>query len=977
MNTPQAPQSGANSTLVTCHSNADFDALAAMLAAARLSAPCDLLFPGTQEKNLDALYAELKEGQDRRSNGCAFVDAQTADWARYRRLVVVDTRQRSRLQHVWPLLDNPQVETEVWDHHPDTADDIPAHTVHVAVSGSATSMLVERIRERGLDLSPEEATLLGLGIYSDTGSFSYSSTRSSDFEAAAWLLGQGMDINAINERASFEMTKAHVQALNSLLESAETFACNGAQVVLAEATLEHYLGDFAYLAHRLMEMEKFEILFAIGRMDDRIQVVARSRSNAVNVGAICSAFGGGGHVYAASASVRDKSLAQVRDEILRQLRLQEPDEKRARDYMSSPAIGLEEGHSIAEADELMLHFGLKGVPIFAKGTRRCLGVLDVQVTQKALAHGLGSALVDDYMLRRAKSLPPTADLRDITTVIVGSRQRLVPIVEDDAVVGVVTRTDLINIFAREPGRMEPQERSPRSRSVSKALQERMPDGILELLTAAASLGRELGMHVYAVGGFVRDLLLKTPNYDIDLVVENANPEGSGNAITYAQALAARLGGRVREHQKFLTCTVVYPGSEGKEERVDVATARLEYYEQPGALPTVEHSSIRMDLYRRDFTINALAIRLDVSPMGQIVDFFGGQRDIKDKLIRVLHTLSFVEDPTRCLRAVRFEQRYGFRIGPGTEKLIKNAVALKLPGKLSPSRIFNEFEHICAEETASQALMRLSDLGLLQAIHPLLAAPPEKEYSLSRVAKVVAWYRLLYFEEPMRPWMLYFLALAGQASYAETLECFMKLGIPLSFKEELIGGREKMRYARQQLRRLMKQGEGQFKVSELCRALHPLPLECTLYLMAEAKEPETRRAISRYITSWRIAKPDLDGHDLERAGLAPGPAYGVILRRLLQAKLDGEAPDPAAQEALAAELVQMAKDGRLEIPRPEKKRLRSKAARRREEALQEAGKDRGPEAGTAAAPGAEPDAGSGAGPEAAPAPEAAGAGQAQP
>ncbi len=965
MNTLDAPQPEANATLVTCHSNADFDALAAMLAAARLNAPCDLLFPGTQEKNLDALYAELKAGNRGLGSGCAFIDASAADWTRYRRLVVVDTRQRSRLRHVWPLLDNPQVETEVWDHHPDTADDIPAQSVHVAVSGSATSMLVERLRERGLGLAPEEATLLGLGIYSDTGSFSYSSTRGCDFEAAAWLLGQGMDINAINERASFEMTKAHVQALNSLLESAEAFSCNGAQVVLAEATLEHYLGDFAYIAHRLMEMEKFEILFAIGRMDDRIQVVARSRSNAVNVGAICSAFGGGGHVYAASASVRDKSLAQVRDEILRQLRLQEADEKRARDYMSSPAIGLEEGRSIAEADELMLHFGLKGVPIFARGTRRCLGVLDVQVTQKALSHGLGSALVDDYMLRRARTLPPSADLRDITTVIVGSRQRLVPIVEDDAVVGVVTRTDLINIFAREPGRMESQERSPRSRSVAKALQERLPEALLNLLKTAASLGTELGMHVYAVGGFVRDLLLKTPNYDIDLVVENADPEARGNAISYARTLAARLGGRVREHQKFLTCTVVYPGAGGREERVDVATARLEYYEQPGALPTVEHSSIRMDLYRRDFTINALAIRLDVAPMGQIVDFFGGQRDIKDKIIRVLHTLSFVEDPTRCLRAVRFEQRYGFRIGPGTEKLIKNAVALKLLEKLSPSRIFNEFEHICAEETACQAFMRLSELGLLQAVDPQLAVPPDKEYSLERTAKVVAWYRLLYFEEPMRPWMLYFLALAGQGSYAEALECFTKLGIPLAFKEELMGGREKMRFARQQLRRLMKQGEGRFRVSELCRALQPLPLECTLYLMAEARDPETRRALSRYITAWRTARPDLDGRDLERMGLAPGPAYGTILRRLLQAKLDGEAPDPASQEALAAELVRLAREGRLEIPKSAKQRKARDAGRQApaQAAVQDA---------EAPGQGAGATAQEGSGPEAAPelAPEAA-------
>ncbi len=153
-----------------------------------------------------------------------------------------------------------------------------------------------------------------------------------------------------------------------------------------------------------------------------------------------------------------------------------------------------------------------------------------------------------------------------------------------------------------------------------------------------------------------DLLLDRPNHDVDFVVE-------GEGVAFARALAAELGGRVREHRKFLTSMVIYHDEDGLEQRIDVATARLEYYESPAALPTVELSSIKMDLFRRDFTINALAIRLDCTPYGQLVDFFGGQRDIKEGVLRVLHTQSFVEDPTRSLRAVRFEQRYGFHIGP--------------------------------------------------------------------------------------------------------------------------------------------------------------------------------------------------------------------------------------------------------------------------------------------------------------------------
>ena len=891
-------------TLITCHSNADFDALAAMCAAALIYGPCDVLFPGTQEANLQTFYQELKE-RPGAAPGCTFLDDRVPDFSKYGRLVAVDTRRRSRLRHVWPLLDNPGTRIEVWDHHPETSDDVHAHVCHAEICGAVTTLLIEEIQKLNIAVPRETATVLGLGIYSDTGSVSFSSVTQRDFAAAGWLLGRGMDINIISEKTAFSMTKEHIRALNALLESAQTYHINGADVVLAEATLDSYLDDFAFLAHKMMEMEKFDILFAIGRMDDRIQIVARSRSHAVNVGAVCSAFGGGGHAYAASASVRDKTLSEVRDGILTQLYLQEEGEKTARDYMSQPAIGIEEGHTIAEADELMLHFGLKTMPVFAPMTRRCTGLIDSQITQKAIAHGLAGAPLTDYMRRNLKTLPVTATLRDITTVIVGARQRLVPIVSGgSSVVGVVSRTDLINIFAQEPGRMNPTDRAPKSRNMGRTMRDRLPKDVLDILEKAGALGRSRQTPVYVVGGFVRDLLLKTPNHDIDLVVE-------GDGIGFARAFAGVLGGRVRVHKKFLTSVVIFPGAGGKEERVDVATARLEYYESPAALPTVEHSSIKMDLYRRDFTINALAIRLDCEPMGEIVDFFGGQKDIRDRVIRVLHTLSFVEDPTRCLRAVRFEQRYHFRIGPATEKLIKNDVSLKLLDKLSPSRLFNEFEHICAEETAILCIRRLHELGILQAIHPQLSINPDRKEMLIRTAKVMAWYRLLYIDEEMRPWLVYFLVLYSSLTYAVTLEVFRRLGIPPALKNEVLGCREKARSLRSSLKRLT--ATPGFRVSALCAMLRPLPVEFVLYLMADMEVPETRRALSRYITVWRTEKPGADGSDLKKLGLAPGPAYGVILQRLLEAKLDGTAASPEEQLSLARELTGQAMDGRLEIP----------------------------------------------------------------
>ena len=883
-------------TLVTCHANADFDALAAVLAARHLYAPCGLLFPGTQERPLQKVYADL----DKTMYG--FVEAGKLRWDDFDRLILVDTRQRDRVRHVAPLLERKRLVVEAWDHHPDSPDDITADAVHTAPVGAVTTLLALHLQQNGARLTRGEATLLGLGIYSDTGSFTYPSTTAEDLLATAWLLAQGMDVNQINEMASHELTSLHIQALNSLLESARTYTINNCQVVLAEASLEHYLGDFASLAHKLMEMEELPVLFAVGRMGDHIQVVARSRNKAVDVGEICKALGGGGHAYAASASVRSMLLHEVRDAILRRLKEKSSPGKTAREYMVSPAVGIDATATIREADALMLHFGLKAVPVFQAGTRVCVGLLDAQTASRAGAHGLGNEQVDEYMQRRVHTLPPQASLQDLTDVIVGARQRLTPIVEDDQVIGVVTRTDLINFFAGDPGQLSVQKHRRKERNIGRYIRDRLPAESRNLLNLAGELGAKLGLQVYAVGGFVRDLLLNKPTRDIDLVVE-------GNGTALARALASELNGRVREHQKFLTSVVIFHDREGRESRIDVVTARLEYYEYPAALPTVELSSIKMDLFRRDFSVNALAVRLDGEHYGQLADFFGGYQDIKNHTIRVLHTLSFVEDPTRCLRALRFEQRYKFNLGAGTEKLIKNALSLKLMDRLSPARLFNEYRHICDEADPPPCFIRMNAIGILQAINPTLALNPGKVALLRRQREMFAWYTLLYSNDTAQPWLVYFYGLNTGLPYKETSENYDRMGLPQITKKEILQQREQMRMLRDKLKEWQRKDDtGSAKTSSLHEMLRPVSPECLLTLMATADNPGLQKNLSRYITQWRREKPDITGDDLHRLGLAPGPLYSYILQAVLAAKLDGAAGSVEGQFRLAKKLIREAEEG---------------------------------------------------------------------
>lgn len=867
-------------TVITAHSNADFDCLSAMVAASKIYPGSVLIFPGSQEKNLRNFYIQST------TYLFNFKPFKDIDPDAVKLLVVVDTRQKSRLVHVQPLLDNPNVEIHAYDHHPDTDEDVDAVKSVVEPWGSATSILIRIMRERGIEVGPEEATMLGLGIYEDTGSFSFASTTSHDFDAASWLCSHGMDLTVIAELLNRDLSAEQVAILGDLVDSATTHDINGVQVVITEVTTSHFVSDFALLAHKLIDLENIRILFAIGRMGDRIHLVARSKTPDVDVGRICSSFGGGGHSYAASATIKDKTLSEVRDELFTLLYSSINPQIVVETLMSRPAVAIKENKSMRDAAELMTRFGLKGVPVVARGKRICVGILEHKIADKALSHGLDDLPVSEYMLRDFSSITPVTDIYDVMEIILGRRQRLVPVIEKGLLSGVITRTDLINKLVEEPARI-PESLLPerkREANILTFMKQRLSDETMTLLSHAGELAQDMGQEVYAVGGFVRDIILNRPNNDIDLVVE-------GDGIEFARRLAVELGGRVKPHHKFKTAVVILPD----DMRIDVATARLEYYEYPAALPTVELSSIKMDLYRRDFTINAIATQLNPGSFGQVVDFFGAQEDIKRRKVRVLHSLSFVEDPTRILRAIRFEQRFGFQVGEQTLRLVKNAIQLNLFNMLSGSRIFHELKLIMEEEEPLASLVRMQELNILPAIHPLLKLTPERLKMLTELEKVHNWYRLLYNDEQPEPWRLYFLGLGVRISREKMFNVMSRLNLTKREEREFASMRDLIGAA---FGKLMHWKDKESALSQLCRILDPLPVEGVLFLMAKSRKEAMRRKLSQYLARFRYETVDVTGEDLKDMNIPEGPIYSTILGKVRDAKIDGKADTREQQLELA-------------------------------------------------------------------------------
>lgn len=856
--------------LITGHANADFDCLAAIVAASKLYENPVLVFPGSQESNLRNFFIESA------TYLFNFKEPKEIDFSTVKTLVVVDTRQKGRISHVAPALENPDLEIHLYDHHPDSEDDLVPTFSRIEPWGSATTIITLMIKEKGIPISAEEATMFGLGIYEDTGSFSFNSTTEQDFEAGAWLKANGMDLNTISELTTRELTVEQISILNSLLESATTHDINGIPVVIAETSVPHYVRDFALLAHKMIDMQQVKVLFAICRMSDRVQVVARSKLHSVNVGQICNSLGGGGHNFAASASVKNKPLAEVKDELFGLLYSSIHHEKTVRDHMTAPAIFEYETVSLCDAESIMNKFGLKAIPLLKSEKEPTVsGYLEYQTAVRACSHGLGNAPSSIYMHRKFQTVEPDDDLYPVMEIIVGKRQRLVPVVIGSRLVGVITRTDLINTLVEEPARVPEKlfKDNTKERNVSNLLKERLPEHHYELLKLAGDLGDQINVPVYAVGGFVRDLLLRRKNLDLDIVVE-------GDGIEFAKHMAQRLGGRVRPHTKFKTAIIIYSNAAGEEERLDVATARLEYYEHPASLPTVELSSIKMDLYRRDFTINALAIQLSHGRFGKLIDFFGAQKDMRDKLIRVLHSLSFVEDPTRILRAIRFETRFEFTIGPQTTKLIKNALQLKLVKKLSGARVFHELQAIFNEVSPYQSLQRMQEFSVLEAIHPTLKLTPAKSILLKEIEKVIEWYRMLYTTPAPEPWIIYLMGLTSLSKTDAVQEVIERLYLTPKQISDFMTLRDTVKSVNNSVGRLHSGAN-----SQLYKLLNPIPLEGVLYMMARTKSEAAKKNISHFLAYLRTTTLDISGNDLRLLGFEPGPVFGTVLRKTLFAKLD--------------------------------------------------------------------------------------------
>jgi len=850
-------------TVVVGHANPDFDAYAATVAATKL-------FPGARGVFLGTQTANVREFHNLHEEFLDFVDLKGLDLASIERLVIVDTRDPGRIGELGPVALDPNIHVVIYDHHPPMAGDLARAEDRSEPAGATTTILVREIRERGVTLTPLEASLMLLGIHEDTGSLTYPGATANDADAMAFLLTAGADLEVVNQFLSRPLTPEQRRLLDTLIGSLETWDVNGQDLVVGTAVSDVYVDSASVVTHYLVEDLGYRVAFALVTMPDRLHVVGRSRLAQVDVGAVLTRLGGGGHAQAASAALRGVAMGDavklLRDALSAEIR----PPLTAKDIASSPVRVTTPETPMREAEELMVRWGHGALPVLEG--ERVVGLVTRKDVDKAQRHGLSHAPVKGFMARDIFVVAPDTGLAELEHMLTRENIGRVPVLEDGVLVGIVTRKDVLRAEHGDAylDRGLPQASGEAGRAFLESIEALLPEEVRGAIREVGALALEKGVRAHVVGGFVRDMLLRRPNLDVDVVVE-------GDGIAFAEEAARRLGGRVKAHMRFGTAVLVL----SRSLHMDVTSARTEYYQRPGALPTVERSSLRQDLLRRDFSINAMAACIDPDCFGSIADPFGGLRDLQRGAIRALHSLSFVEDPTRVMRAARFETRYGFRMEPSTFALAQHAVEMGLLGDVSGARIRSELFALLEEEPALTPLTRLDELGALSGLLPSGVSPAD---ALSHIEVLESSWSQLPAGAGRAPRVLVALlaalAAGGSVHDVDKWVRWLRLGRDHGGPALEIAARGATVTRALRSKRALRD-------SAVHALLHPLAPE-TLAVVWALGEPSVQERVARYLTGLSRVRAEVSGADLVALGAEPSPVFSAILDQALADRLDGRA-----------------------------------------------------------------------------------------
>eukprot|EP01117_Protostelium_nocturnum_P008855 TRINITY_DN3174_c0_g1_i1.p1 TRINITY_DN3174_c0_g1~~TRINITY_DN3174_c0_g1_i1.p1 ORF type:complete len:908 (-),score=277.05 TRINITY_DN3174_c0_g1_i1:19-2742(-) len=866
-------------TLITAHIGADFDAFGSIIAASKIYSDSWLVWPGTTDDHLNHFVQDTLPSLKGKHFVSSFEEIPEKEWKKIETLVVVDTRKFSRLKHIQSLLDwfqlkpnesNGEKEGEKgkvkddtsikrknglkiigYDHHPPTAEDLPCDPLTYKEWGSASSILTmeiakmngdfvkenEKEDKKKIEISGEEATWISLGIYQDTGNFTYSNTTRFDLEAASYLRKvEGFNSDFIFEYLNggksssssqmWELDEGMLSVYASLASSAKNYQIGEEEIVIAEVNSEEYVNNFATLVQGLAEKEDIENLFCIGRLSDRCVIVGRSRSKeSVNVGFFCKFFGGGGHHCAASASIKNLTPFQIKQQLMGHLKVHLGGfkDKKVSDYMIQPALYVNPLDSAGKALELFQKNPKVKRLIVLNEERENIGWIDRSITESSEKGKENS--IQEFIHPQSTFLLES-DSIDSAIQLISTNQSVIPVYDtkdkNRKLNGVITRKDLE--FMEESSGSSPLFPSQK-KSILSHLTKSYPEYSRFLEKFSKFLESKGKLEGFVIGRFVREVLMERRR-DIDECFPVILLDNEQDPIKISKEFVSQND----EFKQTEEEGTVFIRSKG----IKVQVFSSKFPKEGEALSYLKNETQSMD-----FTIDSLAFDLNAERFGEIIDDYGGEKDINMKTVQVIHSSSFEDNPNRIVMALLLEIDLDFSLGKQTEKLIRSTMSNSSFDQLFKQSSFSAtFKKVLDHPKSFEILKSMEKrFHLLGGIHNSLKQTYQ-EGRLVRICEVLDAIDKL--QLPIRPlrWKAVFLTLVEKLKDAEVDEIMNNIGFPKDNIEDIREMRVEFREVIGKLKKWNKESEKKEEkdsFAQLSQLIGDTKLEPMIEIIASQRE----------------------------------------------------------------------------------------------------------------------------------------------
>ena len=853
-----------------CLSSIDFDALAACLCISKL-------YPGTVPVKATELERPVQMFMGIYRDFVSFKELKDIDKNDVNEVFVVDTRPSRKLSEFLSQFKNLK-RCIIFDHHVGSKNPVGCRLVEKEV-GSTTTMLVPILKQRKIYISPQEATIMLTAIYEDTATLISPTTTPKDLEACAHLLSLGGNLQTVRRFLGTALDQRGKDILKLFLDNIEVVPMGGILVAISCVRYKAYVNNLAFITHKLFDLIEADAIFTASSMAGQTYFVGRSLDDRlVDASKILSHFGGGGHKTASAAKIKgelDPIVAFLRLKAICEDEIVKP--PTVTTIMSSPVKVVNPETPISEAKRLIQRFGHGGLPVVNQD--KLIGIITRRDLDK-VPDDFDKRPVKRYMTSNVLTIEPSASIVEARRLMMRKSVGRLPVIQNGQVLGIVTRSDVLKAAfwhrGQDIGPFSPPTRL--GKRETKKLFSKLPTLMIDQINLFSDVASQMGVKLYLVGGAVRDMVMGKVPSDLDFLVE-------GDAIVFASVISKKVQGKLAIHERFGTARIILDNLQ-----IDLATARAEYYTQPGAQPNVQRSSIREDILRRDFTVNALALGLTGSDIENIVDFCGGLEDVASKRVRILHNLSFVEDPSRILRAVYYSSLLGFEVEKETKKLALDAIKTGLLTTAKNERTGQELEKILVHPKATEMLITLEKMG--GGLSAIFSGLPQKfDSQLKKVDKVAKFAKKLDYNIDLR--ILRVIAISAEIDLASLTDSLARMKL----SGKLV---DYVKEARDVLPTLTGALESNDPVS-IFKACEDLEDSSIIYAVSSWKIVESLK-ILQLISKIRGVKLEITGNDLIKAGIKPSKTLGDVLKTVLFEKVNGKVSGFDAELKLARELI---------------------------------------------------------------------------